>query len=389
MDLTVPTKDLRPAIIAAADAVPRKTNVLPALTMVRIDAREDGVITIQGTDLELSILAEVRGTVTKAGEVCVPAQQLAEIAKETDDENTRIHVMKKGVAVVAGRSRFQLASMPATDYVGAVPAPEDVSMTVPADVLCTLASRVGGIAARDSSRGTLCGVLIESTGAALRMVATNEHQLALSEATLPDLPPATQRVVPPHLLAAAVKHLKDRGPVRVSFGGSSLSLQVASLTIRGQTVAGDYPKYADALPKMPTVVAHLPTAALLPAVRRIATVATARELKAIICRIESDTVRLWTRTPDLGSALDTINATVQGGPLTIACNVSMLVDTLARVSAEEVRVRFHGASSGILVDGRGDDPIRSLWMLMPLELEGLDLSEPEALAPPQRQRKAA
>ena len=46
MDLTVPTKDLCAAITAAADAVPRKTNVLPALTMVRIDAREDGGVTI-------------------------------------------------------------------------------------------------------------------------------------------------------------------------------------------------------------------------------------------------------------------------------------------------------------------------------------------------------
>lgn len=390
MDFTLSTKEHRAAVDAAADALPRRTGILPALTLVRIDARADGRITYQGTDLEFAIEAEVRGEVRTPGSLCLPGNQLADIAGESDpDGQTRIHADGTTGLIETGRSRFRIAASPAADYVGGPDPAGAPPVTLSSDVLRAMAGRVAWVASKEESRGSLCGVLLETTATSLRMVATNGKQLALSEAPLAGLTPGIRRVVPPQLLATAERLLKGRGPVEVSLGESTVGLRVAGLALSARTLAGSYPDYGRVLPKKPTTYVQLPTASLLQAVRRMATVARAHDYKAIIARAEGRSLRLWTRTPDVGTAHDVVEAAILESPATVAFNAGMMEDVLASVAAEEVRVRIHGSKGGILIDGRGDDPIRSLWLVMPVSLDSLDCTEPEEAREPAAEPLAA
>jgi len=390
MDFTLSTKEHRAAVDAAADALPRRTGILPALTLVRIDAHAGGRITFQGTDLEFAIEAEVRGEVRTPGSLCLPGNQLADIARESDpDGQTRIHADAASGLIEAGRSRFRLAAAPAADYVGGPDPAGEAPVTVSGDVLRAMAGRVAWVASKEESRGSLCGVLLETTATSLRMVATNGKQLALSEAPLAGLTPGIRRVVPPQLLATAERLLKGRGPVEVSLGESTVGLRVTGLALSARTLAGSYPDYGKVLPKQPTTYVQLPTATFLQAVRRMATVARAHDYKAIIARAEGRTLRLWTRTPDVGTAHDVVEAAILESPATVAFNAGMMEDVLASVTAEEVRVRIHGSKGGILIDGRGDDPIRSLWLVMPVSLDSLDCTEPEESCEPAAEPLAA
>jgi DNA polymerase III subunit beta len=390
MDFTLSTKEHRAAVDAAADALPRRTGILPALTLVRIDARADGRITFQGTDLEFAIEAEVRGEVRTPGSLCLPGNQLADIARESDPGGqTRIHADGTTGLIETGRSRFRLAAAPAADYVGGPDPAGEAPVTVSGDVLRAMAGRVAWVASKEESRGSLCGVLLETTATSLRMVATNGKQLALSEAPLAGLTPGIRRVVPPQLLATAERLLKGRGPVEVSLGESTVGLRVAGLALSARTLAGSYVDYGKVLPKQPTTYVQLPTASFLQAVRRMATVARAHDYKAIIARAEGRALRLWTRTPDVGTAHDVVEAAILESPATVAFNAGMMEDVLASVAAEEVRVRIHGSKGGILIDGRGDDPVRSLWLVMPVSLDSLDCTEPEEAREPAAEPLAA
>ena len=377
MDFTISTREHRAAVEAAADALPKRTGILPALTLVRVDAHADGRITYRGTDLEFAIQAEVRGEVRTAGSLCLHGHQLADIAGESDpDGQTRIHADGTAGRIEAGRSRFRLAASPAADYVGSPDPAGGPPVTVPGDVLRAMAGRVAWAASREESRGPLCGVLLETTATSLRMVATNGKQLALSEAPLPGLTAGIRRVVPPQLLATAERLLKGRGPVELTLGESTVGLRVAGLALTARTLPGTYPDYAQVLPRKAATVVQLPSATLLQAVRRIATVARSHDSKAIIARVEGRSLRMWTRTPDVGTAHEVVEAVVLDGPVLAACNADVMEKVLGSVVAEEVRLRIHGSTGGILVDGRGDDPIRSLWMVWPVSLDNLDLTEP-------------
>jgi DNA polymerase-3 subunit beta len=380
MDFTLPTKTHRAAVEAAADALPRRTGILPALTFVRVDAHADGRITYQGTDLEFAIEAEASGEVRTPGSVCLPGNQLADIARQSDpDGQTRIHADGASALVETGRSRFRLAAAPGGDYVGGPDPAGEAPVTISGDVLRAMAGRVAWVASKEESRGSLCGVLLETTATKLRMVATNGKQLALSEAPLAGLTAGIRRVVPPQLLATAERLLKGRGPVEVSLGESTVGLRVAGLALTARTLPGAYPDYGKVLPRSGATVVQLPTVTFLQGVRRMGTVARGHDYKAVILRAEERNVRMWTRTPDVGTAHDVVEATILDGPALVAFNAAMMEDVLGSVGAEEVRLRIHGSRGGILVDGRGDDPIHSLWLVMPVSLESLDTTEPEAV----------
>lgn len=384
MDFTISTREHRAAVEAASEALPRRSGVLPALTLVRIEANGDGLVTYQGTDLQFSIQTEVRCRVDAPGSMCLSGHQLAAIAAESDrNGQTRIRLDGTQGVIEAGHEPqegvrrkpavFRLSASPSEDYVGGPSPATEAPITVSGEVLRTMASRVAWVAAKEESKGPLCGVLVETTDKVLRLVASNGHQLAVSEAQIPDLTPGIKRVVPPQLLATAERLLKGRGPVEVSLGEAS----VAGLTLTATTLAGSYPPYAKVLPKAPTTILSLATPTLLQTVRRMATVAQSHPYKAVIARAEGRALRLWTRTPDVGTGYDEVEAAILEQPVTVAFNAAMMEDVLGTVAAEEIRVRLHGPRGGILIDGRGQDPIRSLWLVMPVAQEDLDLTEPE------------
>jgi DNA polymerase-3 subunit beta len=388
MDFTISTKEHRAAVEAASDPIPRRSGILPALTLVRIEAHGDGRITYHGTDLEFSVEVEVRGTVAAPGSICLPGHKLAEIAVGSErDGKTRIRVDDTTGVIEAGAGPadapwrptvYRLAALSVDDYVGGPNVATGTPITVSADDLGKMAARVTRMAAEDEQRGPLCGVLIETTDQVLRLVATNGHQLALSELPVPGLVAGMQRVVPRQLLSAAVRLLKGRGPVEITLGENSVGLRVAGLTLNATILAGRYPDYTRILPKGPTTVVQLPTQSYLRTLRRMAAVASAHEFKAVFTRTESTSLRLWTRAPDVGTAQDEVEATVLNEHIRVAYNTMMMADVVSSVTAETVRLRLHGPRGGILVDGRGnDDPIRSLWLVMPLAQEKLDCTEPD------------
>lgn len=377
MDITIPTKEHRAAIEAAADALRKSPGILPALTLVRIEAHTDGLITFEGTDLEFGIRAETRGEVRVAGILCLPGAQLAEIAAESDPESQTV-IRTDGAAGVieVGRSRYQLAASPAEEYLGNPDPTGGESVTLPGDSLRTMAGDVTWLVSKDENHGTLCGVLIETSETVLRLVASNGKQLALSETDVRGFTAGLSRIVPPQLLAKAERLLKGRGPVELSLAESSVGLRTAGLTLTARTLGGDYPPFANVLPRKPTTTIVGPTAALLQAVRRVAAVARGHEFKAILARAEHGHVRMWSRAPDVGTAKDFVDAVVGGKAVTVAFNALMMEDVLASVRSGDVRIRFHGPSGGILVDGRGSDPIRSLWLVAVVAQESLDCTEP-------------
>jgi DNA polymerase-3 subunit beta len=389
MDFTIPTKEHRAAVDAATDALPRRSGVLPSLTLVHIEAHADGRITYQGTDLQFSIRSEARGKVDAPGTMCLPGHQLAAIAAESDKNgHTRIWLDGATGVIEAGHEPqegvrrkpavFRLGAAPTEDYLGGPNAAMETPITILGDALRTMASRVAWVAAKEESKGPLCGVLIETTEKVLRMVATTGHQLALSEIQLPGLTPGIQRIVPPQLLATAERLLKGRGPVELSLDETSVALSVAGLTLTATTLAGPYPPYPRVLPKQPTTIVTVATATLLQTVRRMATVAGSTEFKAaVVARAEGSTLRLWTRTPDVGTARDEVDAAILNEPVTVAFNARMMEDVLSTVAADEARLRFHGPRGGILIDGRGDDAIRSLWLVMPISQEDVDVTDPD------------
>ena len=161
--------------------VVERRQTLPVLANLLVVADGDRV-TFTGTDLEVEMAAGTAAENVEAGEITVPARKLFDICRALPD-GSKIDFKLNGdrVALNAGRSRFTLATLPASEF----PVIDNIELseriTLPEATLKDLMDRTAFAMAHQDVRYYLNGLLLDLREHSLRCVATDGHRLALVE----------------------------------------------------------------------------------------------------------------------------------------------------------------------------------------------------------------
>ena len=164
--------------------VVERRQTLPVLANLLVQA-QDGKVAFTGTDLEVEMVASIAVEGASDGEVTIPARKLFDIVRALPD-GVHIDLALNGerVALKAGRSRFTLATLPASEF----PTIDDIELvervSLPEAVLKDLMDRTAFAMANQDVRYYLNGMLLDLNEDTLRCVATDGHRLALAETAL-------------------------------------------------------------------------------------------------------------------------------------------------------------------------------------------------------------
>ena len=170
---------LRPLQLVTGVVERRQT--LPVLSNVLVVAR-DGMVSITGTDLEVSLSVLAPGAVIESeGSVTIPARKLTDIWRSLPDgARVSVEIEENRAIVRSGRSRFALATLPATDFPDLDAADGDLEIRLGRAALSRLLDQVSFSMAQQDVRYFLNGMLLEVTPQHTRVVATDGHRLAMS-----------------------------------------------------------------------------------------------------------------------------------------------------------------------------------------------------------------
>src|SRR6516225_6066335 len=194
MKLTATREDFLAPLQSVIGVVERR-QTMPVLANVLLTAR-DGKLHITGTDLEVELVAASAVSVQQAGDVTVPGRKLLDIFRSLP-EKTSVALSTEGerVSLRAGRSRFTLSSLPASEF----PLVEEINaqqtLSVPQGEFRRLIDKTHFSMAQQDVRYYLNGLLLETDGKALRAVATDGHRLALCEMELPGKAKTAHQVI--------------------------------------------------------------------------------------------------------------------------------------------------------------------------------------------------
>src|SRR5690606_24536985 len=102
--------------LQAVIGVVEKRQTMPILANLLVSVQGSRV-SFTGTDLQLEMIASAEVSEAVDGEVTVPARKLVDICRALPDGST-VTVEQQGerVTVKAGRSRFTLATLPASEF---------------------------------------------------------------------------------------------------------------------------------------------------------------------------------------------------------------------------------------------------------------------------------
>ena len=154
---------------------------MPVLANVLLGVRQ-GQLSITATDLEVELVASTEVAVQAAGDITVPGRKFLDILRALPEKlSVSLAVEGEKVVIKAGRSRFSLSTLPATEF----PVIDDINsqqtVQVPRKELLRLLEKTHFSMAQQDVRYYLNGMLLEIDGQVLRAVATDGHRLALCE----------------------------------------------------------------------------------------------------------------------------------------------------------------------------------------------------------------
>lgn len=372
---------LADAVAWTARSLPARPPV-PVLAGLLVEASGDR-LTLSSFDYEVSARVTVEATVEEAGTALVSGRLLAEITRSLPARPVTLSTEGTKVLLVCGSSRFSLPTLPVEDY-PTLPDMPAVTGTVHGAAFAAAVAQVAIAAGRDDTLPVLTGIRMEIDGATLTLAATDRYRLAVRE--LPWDPGQSDgqaiALVPARTLADTAKALAagDAVSLALSSGGIGEGLigfegdgAAGARRTTSRLLDGEFPKYRALLPSESQTVASLDSAAFIESVRRVALVA---ERNAPVRLTFTDgELQLDAGTGDDAQASESLEAVLEGEPITIAFNPQYLLDGLGAIDAPTAVLSFTTATKPAVLTGRSADAVDPSsgdyrYLLMPVRLSG-------------------
>lgn len=373
MKIRVERDGFADAVAWAARILPQKA-ALPVLAGLRIEAGQQGGLELSGFDYEVSAQARLDATVAEAGSMLVPGRLLADITRSLPSQPIDLATDGSRVTVSCGSARFTLPTLPLEEY-PTLPSMPTVAGTVGSDAFAAAVSAVAVAAGRDDALPVLTGIRIEIDGEQVTLAATDRYRLAVRTLRWAPVEVAMQAtaLVPARTLADAAKSLTSGAEISLSLASNApgeglIGLSSADRSATSRLLDGEFPKYRSLLPDVAASTASVDSAALTDAVRRVALVAS--RTSPIRLSFSEDGVTLEAGGVDEAEAQETLPASFEGEPLTIAFNATYLLDGLGSLDSDEARLAFTGPTKPAVLTGKSgaDDGTDHRYLLMPVRL---------------------
>ena len=175
-----------------------------------------------------------------------------------------------------------------------------------------------------------------------------------------------QAIVPERALSEAGRAASadEKGNTEAFVDQSQASFRSGGLTLTSRLIEGQFPNYRQLLPEggyeNRLVVGRQ---LLLDAVRRVGLLA--RENTPVRMEFNALGVRLTSSSPDLGGAVEAVEAPYEGQEITAAFNPNYLADGLQAATGETIRLEVRDGLKPGVVKGEGDE---FTYLVMPVRL---------------------
>lgn len=335
---------------------------IPALTGVLMNASSEELV-LATTDLEVSARLRFDVQVLDAGIALVPARLLADMVKSFDEAPVEFESDGSQARIVCNNYEGTLRCLAPEDF-PALQDPSGTRVTVSAAEFTRGVGQVTRAASRDEARPILTGVLLEINREGLTMVATDSYRLAVRELTATAEGEA-KSLVPERALGEAGRAAgnDEKGQVELYVDQSQVAFRTGGLTLTSRLIEGEFPNYRQLLPDRYDNRLNASRQQLLDAVRRVGLLA--RESSPVKMEFNALGVRLSSSSPDLGGAVEVVDAKYEGEEITAAFNPNYLVDGLTAAVGDRVDVEVRDGLKPAVVRGEGESFV---YLVMPVRL---------------------
>ncbi len=356
--------------LQSVSGIVEKRHTLPILSNVLLE-KKGNKLTFLATDIEIQItpsaeVAEGDGD----GAVTVGARKLQDILRSLPEgAEITLSLEDKRLQVKAGKSRFNLQTLPAEDFPRMA-----ISETEPRKIEVTqkqfrhlLGQTQFAMAAQDV-RYYLNGLLLLVDGGELRAVATDGHRLAYASMALgEDVSLPRQELILPRKTVLELNRLlaDSEDPVHIEMMSNQIRFQFGNIILVSKLIDGKFPDYERVIPASPKNLVTLNRAALLQSMVRAA-ILTNEKFRGVRLIVTPGSLKIVAANAEHEEAQEEIEIEYAGDAIDVGFNVGYLLDVLNNASSELIEWEFNDANSSALLTLPGNE--RFKYVVMPMRI---------------------
>ena len=344
------TQDTVLSVLQSVAGIVERRHTLPILANVLV--RKTGT-SVQFTTSDLEI--QIRTTAELGGDTgnfttTIGARKLIDILRTMpSDQTVSLESSQSKIIVKGGKSKFTLQTMAAEDFpLVQESANFGPAFSVPQKVLKGLLSQVAFAMAVHDIRYYLNGILFVAEGKQLSLVATDGHRLAFASATLDVEVPKQEVILPRKTVVELQRLLSDaEGAIEMQFANNQAKFLFDGMEFVTKLVEGKFPDYNRVIPKNHKNSITLGRDALLKTLQRTA-ILTSDKFKGVRLNIDPGSLRVASNNAEQEEAVDELDIDYGGDSIEIGFNVTYLIDALANMSQEMVKLELSDGNSSAL-----------------------------------------
>ncbi len=344
-----------------------KRHTLPILSNVLMEKNGEK-LTLLATDIEIQIRTGTAAVGPEKAAVTVAARKLQDILRSLPESaDVSLSLDEKRLTLKAGKSRFNLQTLPAEDFPRMAPADGvQTKLTLTQKQFKRLLSLVQYAMAQQDIRYYLNGLLLVVVGSELRMVSTDGHRLAYASEAIGGSHDRLEVILPRKTVLELSRQLADNDePLDIVLTPTQAQFRFGEIEFVSKLIDGKFPDYERVIPQNHNKVVTLARDVLLHSLLRAA-ILTNEKFRGVRLVLSNGSLKIISSNAEQEEAQDELEVAYEGDSLDVGFNVTYLLDVLNNVAGDAVECRLADANSSALITLPGNDSFK--YVVMPMRI---------------------
>ena len=348
-------------------SIVERRHTLPILSNLLLQAKNNN-IQLTATDLEMQISLSIESKFSGELSTTISAKKLLDICRSLPEAvDIDMACTDSRIVVKAGKSRFNLQTLPAADYpVMTKVLDSNSSIQISQIVLKKLFKQVEFAMAQQDIRYYLNGLLLEVNENKLNIVGTDGHRLSFTSTTLNQSYEKTEVILPRKTVVELIKLLNEsENEVNIELSAGQVNFSFDEIRLISKVIDGKFPDYHRVIPVGHQNTFSVNRMAVLTAMQR-ASILSNEKYRGIRMVLSNNNLKLISTNTEQEEAEEELEITYAKDGLDIGFNVTYLIDVLNNVNDETINFSFADANSSCLITVPNDENYK--YVVMPMRI---------------------
>ncbi len=344
-----------------------RRHTLPILSNLLIEAKNNN-IKLTATDLEMQISLNIESEFKDELSTTISAKKFLDICRSLPDSIDIDMISKDSrMTVKAGKSRFNLQTLPAADYpIMTKVAGETITIKISQIELKRLLKQVEFAMAQQDIRYYLNGLLLEVNENRLNLVGTDGHRLSFTSAILAQNYEKNEVILPRKTVIELIKLLEDSDEeVRIEVAAGQVNFAFGEISLISKVIDGKFPDYHRVIPTAHSNTFTANRLQILTAMQR-ASILSNEKYRGIRMVLSENNLKLISTNTEQEEAEEELEINYTQESLDIGFNVTYLIDVLNNTQQETINFSFADANSSCLITLPEDSDYK--YVVMPMRI---------------------